>query len=422
MRITERLIWEENQEIAMSTPTRSLSMQLILLLASLSAIVAAAIDMYLPAFPAVAESFAISDAQVQQTLTVFLVGLGVGQGIYGPLLDRFGRRIPLLIGLCLFTLGSVLAAITESYSIFMLARFIQALGAGAGSVATRAVVSDRCDKQESARIYSILMQVMMIAPITAPLIGGVILQYTHWGLIFWVLTAIGVMCWLATYKVLPETLPVEKRSSIGILTVTRNYVHQMLQPSFMLYTLATGCTLGCLFIYISQSPFVFITHFGLSPSVYSYIFAANAVAMIVLSQLNLKLLKVMKAESVLYVGLFAFVVLALVLGACALFMNMHVGAYSFVLAILIGSTGLITGNLTASAMAYTRRHAGIASALLGLLQFTIAAILGTLVSQLGTPYLVLPWTLAGLGAIALILSILARFCSRTELTSATVLS
>ncbi|MEG2632888.1 MAG: MFS transporter, partial [Comamonas sp.] len=158
-----------------STPPSRFGWPFLFLLAMITALDAMAIDMYLPAFPAVAQELGASAGKIQQTLSVFLVGLALGQGLYGPLLDRFGRRWPLLIGLGVFVLGSVLAALAPSVEWLLFARFLQALGAAAGLVAPRAIVSDVCSVQESARVFSVLMQVMMIAPILAPVVGSYLL-------------------------------------------------------------------------------------------------------------------------------------------------------------------------------------------------------------------------------------------------------
>lgn len=384
-----------------------LSMGLIILLASLSALVAAAIDMYLPAFPAMVSTLEITEGQVQQTLTIFLIGLAIGQGFYGPLLDRFGRRIPLLAGLVLFSLGSVIAALSTSFTFLLVARFVQALGAGAGSVASRAIVSDTSATQEAARIYSILMQVMMIAPITAPLIGGMILQLGAWQVIFWVLALIGGLCWLATFRYLPETLSIEKRSHLGLLVLVQSYARQLKQKNFLFYAFASGCTLGCLFLYISISPFIFIEIFERTPTEFSYIFALNAGMMVVLSQLNLRLLKRFQAENILYIGLFSFTLAAILLAICVQFSLVQMWGYILLLALGVGSLGLITGNLTAVAMSHTVQHAGVASALLGFIQFTFAAITGFVGSLFMPSETLLPILFIGLGASALVSSLYA---------------
>lgn len=384
-------------------------MQLIILLASLSALVAAAIDMYLPAFPTVASSLDISAGQVQQTLTIFLIGLGIGQGLYGPFLDRFGRRPPLLIGIALFTIGSLAAALSTSFEGLLLARFLQALGAAAGSVASRAVVTDTCDPQSSARIYSMLMQVMMIAPITAPMLGGLILLYGEWHLIFWVLALFGVTCGVFTIRLLPETLPLERRVPLSMRSIVRNYAMQLSNPSFLFYTLATSCTLGCLFIYINNSPFVFIEMFALTPTQFSYIFAANALLMIGISQINLRLLKFYSVTRVLFIGLGGFIVIGTVLLSLVQLGWEALWSYSILLGFGMAMLGLITGNLTALTMAHTQRHAGIASALMGLIQFLLAATIGFVASIAAAPSLyTLPIALLLLGLLAMGLCLIGR--------------
>ena len=387
-----------------------LSLQLIILLASLSALVAAAIDMYLPAFPTVATSLDITAGQVQQTLTIFLIGLGIGQGLYGPLLDRFGRRPPLLIGIALFSLGSLAAALTTSFEGLLVARFIQALGAAAGSVASRAVVTDTCDPQSSARIYSMLMQVMMIAPITAPMLGGLILLYGEWHLIFWALALFGIVCGVFTVRLLPETLPVERRVPLSARSIVRHYAIQLSNPSFFFYTLATSCTLGCLFIYINNSPFVFIEMFALTPNQFSYIFAGNALVMIGISQINLRLLKIYSVARVLFIGLAGYIAIGAMLLSLVQMGWAALWSYSILLGLGMAMLGLITGNLTAMTMAHTQQHAGIASALMGLIQFLLAATIGYLASIAAAPSLyTLPIALMLLGFIAMGLCLIGRY-------------
>ncbi len=388
-------------------------MKLIFLLASLSALVAAAIDMYLPAFPTVAISLDISEGQVQQTLTVFLVGLGIGQGLYGPFLDRFGRRPPLLFGIALFTIGSLAAAMSTSFESLLVARFLQAIGAAAGSVASRAVVTDTCDPQNSARIYSMLMQVMMIAPITAPMLGGLILLYGEWHLIFWVLTGLGIFSGLFTIRWLPETLPVERRVPLSMRSIVRNYAIQISNPSFFFYTMATSCTLGCLFIYLNNAPFIFINMFGLTPNQFSYIFASNAMLMIAISQVNLRLLKLYSATQIVFVGLGGFMVIGTLLMSLVQLDWQALWSYSILLGMGIAMLGMITGNLTAMTMAHTQQHAGIASALMGFMQFVLAATIGFIASIIAAPSLLtMPIALLVLGLAAMGMCLLGSHFAR----------
>lgn len=382
--------------------------RLIILLASLNALVAAAIDMYLPAFPAIGSSLGIRDGQVQQTLTIFLIGLAVGQGIYGPLLDRYGRRVPLLIGVLLFTLGSLLAALAQTFELLLAARFLQALGAAAGSVTPRAIIADTCDVDTAARVFSMLMQIMMIAPISAPIIGSLMLLIGPWQLIFWVLVVSGTITGLFSLRMLPETLPPERRIPVSPRNILRNYLKLLGHPRFLLYTLASGFTVGSLFTYISNSPFVFIEHFGLSPGQYSLIFGASASGMILTGQINLRLLRLYKPLEVLYMGLFSLTVIAALLGALVLLDLVQAWSYAALLGLCLSMLGMITGNLTAVTMGYARQFAGIASSLMGMMQFMLAGLLGLLINLIPTNLLTLPASLGGFGALAIFLCYLAK--------------
>lgn len=385
-----------------------LAARLIVLLALLNALVAAAIDMYLPAFPAVGADLGISPGQVQQTLTIFLVGLALGQGLYGPLLDRYGRRTPLLVGIALFCLGSLLATLTHSFEMLLVARFIQALGAAAGSVTPRAIVADICDTQQAARVFSMLMQVMMIAPITAPLIGGGILLVGSWQLIFWVLVATGALALAFSWKMLPETLPTERRIPISARAISRNYFKLLSHPRFLLYTLASGMVTAALFVYISNSPFVFIEHFALSPTTYSLIFGACAGGMIVTGQINLALLKRYSPLQTLYIGLACFLGAASLLGLLVISQQATAWSYAILLGLTTSSLGMIMGNLSAVTMSYAGGLAGIASSLMGMMQFLIAGVGSFLVNLAPTTLATLPASLCSFALAALLLCVLAR--------------
>ena len=408
----------------MTSSSVSLGIRLIILLAALNALVAAAIDMYLPAFPAIGVSLAIDAGQVQQTLTVFLIGLAVGQGFYGPLLDHYGRRRPLLIGVLLFTLGSALAALAQSVELLLVARFIQALGAAAGSVTPRAIIADTCDVDTAARAFSMLMQVMMLAPITAPIIGSAVLLVGPWQLIFWVLVAAGSLAGLASLRMLPETLPPEKRLPISVHSIVRNYLKLLGHPRFLLYTLASGFMVAGLFTYISSSPFVFIEQFGLTPGQYSLIFGASASGMILTGQINLRLLRFYTPLQVLYLGLTGFVGAALLLGLLVLTGTAQAWSYALLLGLWgawrtfaptpanareqLSMLGMTSGNQTAITMSYARQFAGIASSLMGMLQFLLAGLLSFLVNLMPTQLATLPVALAGFGTMAIVLCIVAR--------------
>lgn len=392
-----------------STPSRTagISLGLIILLAALNALVAAAIDMYLPAFPAVAEALRIDANQVQQTLTVFLLGMALGQGFYGPLLDRFGRRKPLLIGIGLFCLGSLLAALTTSYELLLFGRFIQALGAAAGSVTPRAIIADTCDVTSAARAFSMLMQVMMLAPISAPIIGSAVLLFGSWQLIFWVLLFAGASAFVFSYRWLPETLPPQQRKTLSAPVLLKNYWQLLSHPRFLIYTLASGFTVGGLFTYISNSPFVFIEHFGITPTQYSFIFGASAAGMIVTGQINLRLLRKKRPLFVLFVGLFTLLACTAILTVLSLSGMASLWSYAVLLGLSMSTLGMISGNLTAITMGYVRELAGTASSVMGMLQFLMAGVLGFLVNLTPISISRLPLALLGFACMATCLCYIA---------------
>ena len=381
--------------------TVRISTTLLMLLALLTALDAVSIDMYLPAMPAIAESLQVDAGRIQQTLVVFRAGLAIGQALYGPLLDSYGRRLPLLAGMLLFILGSALAALSTSHEMLTAARFLQALGAAAGLVAPRAIVSDVCTVTESAKIYSILMQVMMVAPILAPLIGGLVLQTTSWHTIFWLLTLFGVIALLWCLYGLPETLPAEHRIRLNGKSILRHYSHLLMHADFMAFTLAGSFILGSLFTYISASAFIFTHHFSLSPATFSYLFAVNSVMLIGGGFLSNNLLKRGYSEKTLTVagiavhGLAAGSLLLIVLSGIAPLM-----IYALLIALAIGSLGLVFGNLTALTMQHAQQQAGVASSIMGSVQYFLSSVIGFIYSKL-------VFGLEGMPLVMLLCSIIA---------------
>ncbi|MGU3493274.1 multidrug effflux MFS transporter [Xanthobacteraceae bacterium A53D] len=382
----------------------SLGTGLVLLLALYTGLDAMAIDMYLPGMPVIAEDFGVSAGRIQQTLSVFLAGLAIGQALYGPLLDRYGRRMPLLAGAVVFVLGSVLAALAPSVEWLLAARFLQAIGAAAGLVAPRAIVSDLCDLKECARIFSLLMQVMMIAPILAPILGGFVLGHGSWRLIFWMMAGLGAAGFVWGLYAIPETLPAAGRMPLRLGTTLRAYGGQMRDRAFMAYTLAGGFILGSLFVYISASAFVFSDHFGLSEVQFSYVFAANSVALVLGGQLADRLLKRGRAERGIMLAGIALHTLA---GAILFAVTQTTGAsfvtYALLLAVAVGALGLVFGNLTALTMSHAGKQAGVASALMGTVQYLMSAVVGVAVSLMAPGPAQIPAAIVCCGLAALVL-------------------
>lgn len=355
---------------------------LILVLGTLTAFGPLSIDMYLPGLPAIARDLGAEPSLIQLTLSLFFIGLAAGQTLYGPLSDRFGRRLPLLVGCGLYAVASAACALAPTAQALIAARLLQALGGSAGMVIARSVVRDRFDARESARVFSLLMLVMGLAPITAPLIGGQLLVFAGWRAIFWLLCGFGLLCVLLVAFALPESLPPERRSSTGLSAVPAIYGRILADRRFLGYAVAGGLASAAMFAYIAGSPFVVIELYGVSPQQFGWIFGANALGLIIASQLNRRLLNRFDGTTIVRATLLLSAGAALLLVLAA---GTGLGGLPGLLAplfVCIAAGGLIGPNTTAAALAPYGRAAGSASAMLGAIPFLIGTATTALVAAL----------------------------------------
>lgn len=391
-------------------PAASAGRGLVLILGALTALGPLAIDMYLPALPWIARDVGVDLGAVQLTLSVFMVGIAVGQALYGPIVDRWGRRGPLLIGMVVFMIAAAGCASAQSMKSLLAWRLLMALGGSASMVIPRAVVRDFFDEKESARVYSLLMLILGVSPILAPTIGGQLLDHTGWRGIFWLLAAIGVACTVAIALWLPESLPRAARSPVGVGRALKTYGRLLADRRFLGPALASACTLGGIFAYLSGSSFVFIELFKLTPQQYAFVFGFNAAGLIAASQFNRWLLNRCTSWQVLSVAFLINAIVGVVLvGAGAT----GIGGLPLIVGLLFVSlscAGLIFPNVSALAMAPFGEIAGSTSALLGTVQFALGAIAGALVGLLhnGTA---LPMT-AGVAGCAVAGWLVIRFSAR----------
>ncbi|UOR06783.1 Bcr/CflA family multidrug efflux MFS transporter [Hymenobacter aerilatus] len=353
---------------------------LILLLGMLTAFGSMSIDMYLPAFPAIARDFGVSIADVQLTLAAFNIGIALGQLLYGPLADKLGRKPNLIVGILLYIAASVGCAFADSVNALILLRFLQALGGCAGMVIARAVVRDKFAGNASAGMFSTLMLIMGVAPILAPTVGGLIIQHLHWSYIFWALVAFSSIALLWVLASLPETLPVEARNPLAVRNAFRTYGLLLRDRAFTGYALSAGMVQGGMFAYITGSSFVFIKLFGLSEQQYALLFGLNASGLIAASQLNHLLLRRFTFTQVLRAAVTINVVAALVMLVMA--STGWLGVYGIVVPLFftVGSMGITSPNATAGSLQHHAVRAGSASALLGTLMFTGGALASIAVS------------------------------------------
>lgn len=347
---------------------------LVILLGALTAFAPMSIDMYLPAFPAMAQSLNASPEQVQATLATFFAGMAIGQFLYGPASDRLGRRGPILLGVAVYVAASVVCALAPSADALIGARFVQALGGCAGAVVARAVVRDRFSHAETARILSLLVLVMGLAPILAPLLGGWVLALAGWRAIFWVLAVFGAAIGLWVFFGLKESRSEETAAQARSESPARAFAMLLRERRLLGYALAGALNGAVLFTYISASPDLVIGTYGFSPQAFSWIFGLNAVGVIGASQLNGLLLRRATPDRILALVSLAGAAAAVLLVIAA---ASGIGGYWSVLPLLfvtLASYGLMAGNTMAGALSIDPRRAGSISALMGGLSFGAGAL------------------------------------------------
>lgn len=358
-----------------------MNLRTILILGALSAFGPLAIDFYLPAFPAMAAAFGTDEKHVQLTLAAYFLGLSIGQLAYGPVADRFGRRIPLLVGVGLFTLASLVCAFAPNLEWLIAARFIQALGGCAGMVISRAVVSDKCDAVGSAKVFSQLMLVMGLAPILAPMLGGLLVNLHGWQSIFIALTVFSAVSALAVAVGLPESLPANQPRQ-PLSGALRQYGRLLSDRIFLGHALTGGIAIAGMFAYIAGSPFVFIKLYGVPAEHFGWLFGTNAAGFILVAQVNARLLSKRGPAFLLARTVWIYLAAGLSLLAVSSLHTEHLWPLLIPLFICIASLGCIIPNASACAMSGQGARAGSASAMLGCLQFSVAAGAAALVGVL----------------------------------------
>ncbi len=353
----------------------------ILILGAVVAIGPLSIDMYLPGLPTLQRHFGSDPSATQLSLALFFAGLATGQLIYGPVSDRFGRRRPLLFGLALYIVATLGCALAPSMSALIGLRFLQALGGCAGVVMTRAMVRDRFEPQDMARILSLLLLVIGVAPILAPLLGSVVLETLGWQAIFYVQALFAAACLIAVFLNITETHYPPPGTRLSFTSAIKGYAHLLSHRRFMGYALAGGTAQGGMFAYITVSSFVFIEVYGLTPGHYASIFGANAFGLIAASQVNRWLLNSFPAQHVLRAAIAIYLLAGLVLLTATLTGFGGLNGILIPLWICITSLGFTFPNSVAAAMAPFGDRAGAASGLLGTLQFVVAGCTATIVGH-----------------------------------------
>lgn len=331
-------------------------------------------DLYLPAFPELMEYFGTTTSLVQLSLTFGVIGLAGGQLLIGPLSDKYGRRRPLILSLAVFVISTLICMLCREMVTFICFRLLQGIAAAGGVVISRSIAVDLYEGKEFTRFFAMLSAVQGLAPIVAPIVGGLLLGVTDWRGIFAVLLLIGVVILAAAFR-FRESLPEERRETGSILAAFANFRSVLSNRHFVCYMLIQSFAMGVLFAYISSSPFIFQTGYGLSPAMYSICFAFNGVAIMMG---NLIAPRFGSEKRALGIGACCLLIASLVLAAC-LMNGWPVIAIEIGFLVLLFCVGMVLPTSTSLALALERKNSGNASAMLGFFQFTFAGLVAPLV-------------------------------------------
>jgi len=363
-------------------------------------------DLYLPAMPAIGESLNADTGMIEWTISGYLIGFSVGQLFWGPIGDRFGRRLPVAIGLVLFVIGSAGCALADSVGAMIGWRVVQAVGACAGVVLARAMARDLYEKERAAQMLSTLMTIMAVAPLLGPLLGGQVLALAGWRAIFWLLVGIGTITLIAL-ATLPETLPRQRRRREALGSVLFGYVNLLTDRRLLAYTFAGAFFYGGLFAYIAGTPFAYITYHHVPPQLYGVLFSIGIVGIMATNFANAKLIPRIGSTILLMRGTLLAALAGVVLAVAT-----HQGWGGLAglvvpLFVFVGAAGFIIANSIAGALSRFPDRAGAVSALVGAIQYGSGIVGSGLVGAFadGTP-----WPMAAVIALCGIGSLL---CARS---------
>lgn len=339
------------------------------------------IDMYLPALPSMAAEFGVDVGSIAKSVPAYFVGLVFGQLFYGPFSDRVGRVKPMYLGMTIFIIASIICATTTNEYVLFAARTLQALGACVTAVVTRAAVRDSLSPVQSARAFSLMMLVMGVAPILAPTLGAAVLQVASWHMIFWFLTAYGVLNLILTKVFLKETLAPENRNTRPVRETFSQYLSLLQDKTFIIPAFSAGLLQGAFFIYLSISSELFMVNYGLSEHQFAIVFGANAFGFMALIQVNQFLTKKFRLVQLLRFGALMQLVFAVCLLGLGLIFGKQANFWLVFASIFlcIAGLGFTQPNAAAIALAFQKKRAGMASALQGALQFSVGIFGGLLI-------------------------------------------
>ncbi|UTN02941.1 multidrug effflux MFS transporter [Flavobacterium bizetiae] len=348
--------------------------KLILILGSLTALGPFSIDMYLPGFSGIAKDLHTTVAKVSMSLSSYFIGISAGQLLYGPLLDRFGRKKPLFIGLLVYILASLGCVYVADIDSFILLRFVQAIGSCAATVASVAMVRDLFPVKDIPKVFSLLMLVLGLSPMLAPTIGGYVTEDYGWHTVFFILMCMGIAILIAAQVGLPNSYKPDTSISLKPKPIISNFLKVLKEPQFFTYAFTGSISFSGLFTYVAASPIIFMDIYHVDAKTYGWIFAFMSVSFIGSSQLNSVLLKKFSSEQMIFGALITQSVIASVFLILAV--NNLLGLYETIamLFLFLGCLGISNPNTAGLTMAPFAKNAGSASALMGAIQLGLGAL------------------------------------------------
>ena len=386
---------------------------IILILGFLSAIGPFSIDMYLPGFPAIAADLHTSIEMVQYSLSSFFIGICLGQVLCGPLLDRFGRKMPLYAGLLLYIAATIGCVFTKSVEVLIVLRFLQAIGGCVGMVAPRAIIRDLFPVDESAKIFSYLILILGVSPIIAPTAGSYIITHFGWHAVFILLTVLSVLLLAAIVIWLPESKPPDPSFSLQPKPILDSFCIVLRQPQFFTYAVTGAISSAGLFAYLAGSPYVFMKLFGTTEQQYGGIFALIAAGLITSSQLNNLCLKKFSSQQIVQSALTIQTIAGIALFAGTAFGLLNLYSTIALIFFYLSCQGFNFPNASALSMAPFAKHAGSASALMGAIQMGVGALASAVVGLLN-PHSAMPMT--GVMAVCVLVAWMMLFFSSRKTT------
>lgn len=384
----------------------------ILILGSLAALGPFSIDIYLPGFKAIAKDLNTEVSHVALSLSSFFIGISAGQLLYGPLLDKFGRKKPLYVGLFIYIISSLSCIWITTIDQLIVLRFVQAIGSCAAAVAAIAMVRDLFTVQESPKVFASLMLVIALSPMLAPTAGGYLIAALGWPSVFIFLGIMALLMLLTTIFWLPESYIPDSSYSLKPKPILKNFSIVLKEPRFYTYALVSAVTFSGLFAYVSASPVVFMDLFGVSETGYGWIFALLSSFFIGFSQVNSLILRWFNSETIVQWALIAQVIISILFLIMALNNLLNLYGTILFIGLFLGCLGFINPNASALALAPFNKNAGIASALMGALQMGIGALASAMISLFKADAV---WPMSAIMSLAAIIALLCLLKERSNI-------